>query len=355
MKKIILIFNFVQLLLSTAVAQTKNVDIDNHWFTCSYRALPTQPRTPVFFFYTTVVDATGVVQKNISVEEIDNALLVDGQIKTDEPNDAQLSMELKLGNIIISRSDVNERKEEVKDRSGKVTAVYYFYSVHVTYTFEASGIIRSGEEILYDGVFYNRNSNINYVSDEFTQRKNAADFWNNNREVLISDFYRQLSLKVAAHLSSVATERYGFKSENGRDVIKIIDEKKHNENEPFRNAIASLRKELQSMTIETPMNRDTINTLIEYFKSIPEKYTDPKHKADVRLRYAAYFNLSKIHFYLDEPENAAKYADLLVANGLDVKDGEKLKKEAGELKSAFEKTGIKTRHFNLINYFQIFR
>ncbi|MDR1896960.1 MAG: hypothetical protein LBR10_09250 [Prevotellaceae bacterium] len=344
MKKIILIFSFLHLLLSTAVAQTKSVDIDNHWFTCSYRSLPTQPRTPVFFYYTTVVEATGVVQKNISVEEINNALLVHGQTKTDEPNDAQLSLELKLGNIIISNSDVNERKQEVKDRSGKVTAVNYFYSAHVTYTFEASGIIRSGEQILYNVVFYNRKGNITYVSEEFTKRKNAADFWNNNREVLISDFYRQHSLKSAEHLSSTATGRYGFKSEYGRDILKIIDEKKHNENEPFRNAVASLREALQSMTIETPMNRDTVNHLIEYFESIPEKYTDPKHKADVRLRYAAYFNLSKIYFYLDEPDNAAKYATLLVANGLDVKDGEKLKKEALELKSAFEKTGIKSRH-----------
>jgi hypothetical protein len=54
---------------------------------------------------------------------------------------------------------------------------------------------------------------------------------------------------------------------------------------------------------------------------------------------------------LDEPENVAQYADMIAPNGYDPKDGEKLKKEANELKATFDKTGIKTRHFDPAEYF----
>jgi hypothetical protein len=109
---------------------------------------------------------------------------------------------------------------------------------------------------------------------------------------------------------------------------------------------------LQATTPDVPLNREEMRDLIEYFKSIPEKYTDPKLKADVRIRYAAYFNLCKIYYYLDEPENMKQYADLITSNGYDAKDGERLNKDADALKAGFEKTGIHTRHFSPDVYFE---
>jgi hypothetical protein len=46
-----------------------------------------------------------------------------------------------------------------------------------------------------------------------------------------------------------------------------------------------------------------------------------------------------------------EYADLILSNGYDTKDCERMKKAAAELTETFEKTGIKTRHFNPDEYF----
>jgi hypothetical protein len=109
---------------------------------------------------------------------------------------------------------------------------------------------------LTKGVAYDRTTRLNYTSSEYSKRKDTADYWNNNREVLMSNFYRELFLQAASH-----------------------------------------------------------------FKSIPERYTDPKSKTDMNLRSAAYYNLCKIYLFLDEPENVAEYADLIFANGIDTKSG----------------------------------
>jgi hypothetical protein len=351
MKRTVFILSLVGLFSLTGIAQTKNVDIDNVGFYYTYIKFPTKPIDPIEFTYTSKVTAAGVVLNNISAEEIEDAMFIDGQIRVEGLSEAQIILELKLGNIIILNSSVSERKEEHKDKDGKVTGVSYYYRSVIRYTFESSFVYRKGEEVLKQGNVYSRQTENGFSSEEYGSRKGAADFWNNNKESLVSSFYRDLSLKSAAFVSGDATSLYGFKPIRANDILKTMDEKKHNENIPFRAAVDTLKAELQAMTQDTPLNREKIESVINYFKSIPEKYTDQKHKADVRLRYAAWYNLCKIYLNLDEPENVEQYANKISSNGYDEKDGDRLLKEAIELKASFTRTNIRTRHFNPDIYF----
>lgn len=351
MKKSIFIISLVSLFLIDGMAQTKSVDIDNVHHYYSYRNLPAQPINPIDFKYATKVNATGVVKNNISVEEIDNAMFIAGQVKVENPEEALITLELTLGSIIVTSSSVADRKVEDKDKDGKVLSTKYYYWAVITYTFEASSVFRNGQDVLKKGSIYSRDTQLHLTSKEYGSRKEAADYWNNNKESLVSGFYREHSLKSAEYLSNDASILYGFKPIKERGVIKTMDEKKHDENIKFRAVVDSLKVEFEKMTPDSPINREKVEALIMYFKNIPEKYTDPKKKADVRLRYAAWYNLCRIYYYLDEPENVAQYADKITANGYDEKDGGKLVKEATDLKAIFDKTNIRTRHFNPDVYF----
>jgi hypothetical protein len=138
----------------------------------------------------------------------------------------------------------------------------------------------------------------------------------------------------------------------GNVIIETTDTKKHNENESFWATCNSLKAQLGKMTSETGLDKDEIEEVIAYFKSIPERYTNPKLKSDIQLRYAAYYNLCRIYLYLDEPEKMNEYADLLIANGYDKKDGEKFKKQADELVKMLARTDIKVRHFNPEDFYE---
>jgi hypothetical protein len=321
------------------------------WFKSIYRILPTNQLDPIHFTYGVKVNATSVAKNNVAVEDIADAITLDGQTKVENPTEAVLLLELNVGNIIISTNSVVERREEIKDKEGNITKVNHYYRVVANYSFESSYKISKEQTILNNVEIYNRQNTQTFTSEEYNSRKTAADYWNNNKETIVSDFYRNLSINSANVLSNAASLKYGFKPTEIRDIIKTTDEKKHNENAAFRGAVDKLKQELQSATSDQPMNREVIDELIEYFKTIPAKYTDPKLKADVRIRYAAYYNLSKIYLYLDEPDDVAQYANLLIANKYDEKDGEKLIQEAEQLKAIFNKTGIHTRHFNPEEYF----
>jgi len=350
MKKTVIFLGLVIIFIMKGLAQTKSINVDNYYSTYSYRSLPSTPLDPIYFSYAVKVSIIGAQRGGISKEELTGLTSIAGQVKVDKPSDANVVVELTIGNIIVTDRSVKERKQEYKDKSGKVTTSYY-YRVVATYTFESSYIIRKEQEVLLNGYIYSNMNRMTYESGEYNTYDAAAASWNDNKEALVSQFYRDLSLKSAASLSETASKRYGFLPQTNRDLLKTINEKKHNENEAFRAATSSLKDALEATTPDVPLDRDRMNGIIEYYKSIPERFTDPTHKADVRLRYTAWYNLCKIYLYLDEPEKVEEYAQLITTNDYDSKDGAKLLKEANELKAIFDKTGIRTRHFIPEEYF----
>ncbi|MDR3287688.1 MAG: hypothetical protein LBT27_09630 [Prevotellaceae bacterium] len=331
-------------------AQTKNVDIDNLRFNVAYRNTPEKPLDPMAFSYTTKANASKSTERRVSTDEINLLLYITGQQKVDD--DAAVILAVSLGDLFIKSSNVKERMEQTKDKDGKVTGTHYYYKLVVIYTFESSYKIAQGNKILQEGGLHYRDRDFTYESSEYRTRKEAADLWNNNKDVFVSDFTTQLSKAAAGSATALASRLYGFPAVQTNDIIETTDEKKHNENEAFRNACNKLKTELESMTPEKGLNKDNIVDVIEYFKSIPPKYTDKKLKADIKLRYAAYFNLCKIFLYLDEPENVREYATLLIENDYDKKDGEKFIKAAEEVRAVLTRSEINTRHFNPDDFFQ---
>jgi len=351
MKQLFSILLFV-FCLPTVFGQTKNVNVDNlRMYNIATRIPPTQPLEPLFFHYATKVTSTPSTRERIILADVNDAIYISGQKKVAEPIPGDPIVHIDLGNLIIVSSDVSERREESKDRKGNVT-VHYYYKVNVVYKFDAKYRIMQDEKVLVEEKVYDSFFSKNYSSQEYGSRKEASDFWRNNRDVLISEFARGASMGTASRASSIASRRFGFPVIRTTDIIKTINEKKHDENERFRRAAESLKETIQAMTGEEGMDMNRVEGLIDYFKNIPAKYPDPKSKADVRLKYAAYYNLCKIYLYLDQPENVAQYADLILSNGHDKKDEERMKKAAKELTTMFEKTGIKTRHFNPNQYFE---
>ncbi|MBK6978284.1 MAG: hypothetical protein IPH28_15305 [Cytophagaceae bacterium] len=89
--------------------------------------------------------------------------------------------------------------------------------------------------------------------------------------------------------------------------------------------------------------RENLEPIIEYFESIKSKYKTDE-KADKKLRYGAFYNLSKLYYYLDKPDLAIIQAEGLIENDYDKKDGEKLAENAQILVDIFKKTKLNSTH-----------
>ena len=333
-----------------ANAQTKNVDLDDFRCPITYRLIPSEPLNPLFFTYSVRVDATKGTENRVSLSRAEEAIVIDGQRKVDSSENPFLTVVVTLGDLAIINSNVEERVVQDKDKEGKVTGTRHYFTSVVNYSFESSYKIFQGNKQL-NYVPVDTRSTITHKSREYGTRKEAVDYWNNNRDNLIPNFTTELSMKAVDRASSGASHRYGFYIKKDTEELKIMDTKKHTENEAFRTICTDVKEKFGAVTPNERLKQEDVEEAIEYFKSIPNRYTDIKLKADIKLRYAAYFNLCKIYLYLEDLENVHQYADLLIQNVQDKKDGEKLKKSADELKAMLSKTEIKTRHFDPEEYF----
>ena len=89
--------------------------------------------------------------------------------------------------------------------------------------------------------------------------------------------------------------------------------------------------------------RSELEPAIKYFTEMPDRFpgTDKKER---KMKYSAYFNLATIYYYLDDPEQAIKWADKLIANDYDKKDGTKIKEEAQKIEPVLKANKTNSRH-----------
>jgi hypothetical protein len=148
------------------------------------------------------------------------------------------------------------------------------------------------------------------------------------------------------YLSERITDNFGFSEATVNDFMWIIDSKKHPEYTAHRKAFQQMNEVLFNMNANTPIEgvREQLKQVIDYFEKIKRNYPSSR-KHDRKIRYASYFNLAVLYYYLDDPQSMMKEANGLVLNDFDAKDGRGFEQTATWLKNLFQQTNIYTRHF----------
>jgi hypothetical protein len=128
----------------------------------------------------------------------------------------------------------------------------------------------------------------------------------------------------------------------------VIDSRKHPQYTAHRAAFLKMNEYLFNLNANTSIAglREKLQPVIDYFEQIKNIYnTTSKH--DRKIRYASYFNLAVLYYYLDDPQSMMKEANGLKLNDFDSKMGTAFQQTALQLKNIFENTKIYTRHFSI--------
>jgi hypothetical protein len=92
---------------------------------------------------------------------------------------------------------------------------------------------------------------------------------------------------------------------------------------------------------------EQVKPSIEYYKKTAESYVGKKKKMR-KMRYASYYNIAYIYYFLDQLDKAAEYAQKIIDNDYSEKKGKRLLSSINDLKNLFEANKVKTRHFEVI-------
>jgi hypothetical protein len=332
-------------LLTCTFVYAQKVDLDRFNFQFSYRDLPANPLNPEYRSYSVTVNASSAVRNNYGDTGIQDAVNIEGWKKITEGK-GHVIVAVTLGDLVISKSEVTERVDIQKDKDGKETGRKYYYKAEATYAWEGSASIKDYKDASISSTSLGSSSSKTWTSSEYSSRKEAQDYYNNNRNEIKAKLIRDEVNSALSATSNWLSTNYGYPVKKDYEILWLCDSKKHPETvaqkenwEKFKAAVATITPET------TPDDaKAKFQELIKYFDSVVAKYTTDD-KSDKKLRYSSYYNKAKIYMYLDNPEAAIKEAEDLILNGYDDGDGKRIKKEALALIEAFKKNNTNTRHF----------
>ena len=335
------------LLFSCCIAFSQSVDLDRYNFNASFIELPKMVIDTSYKTYFVEFDASSALMKDIDDLRLEDLVFIDGWRKLSRNGHVKIST--RLEDIIIDGVEVKERIEILKDKRGKETGrVSHFYT-QLSYTFSAeSRVIDYRGNIISTLKLANRNNRQLYNGQEFSSFLEASLHY----KYRTADFIREITKRSVQgslnQLTNVITNNYGYAVRTVSDFLWILDSKKHPEYEAHKRAWLSFKQAMFHMNAEEPLDnvRESLAPVIKYYESIARKYSS-RSKSDRKLRYASYYNLAKIHYYLDDPDASMRQAGELSMNDYDEKDGKRLELIAFQLKTILRLNKFTGRHFPL--------
>lgn len=343
MKKLCLAILYI---LPLFAAAQKKVDLDRFSFTVQYRALPQMKIDSTYRTYNVVVEGTRMMQSFLKDLSPENTVQLEGWRKL--ADNGHITIKVKLEDLLPENVSIKERQQVIKDRAGQVTTKIYYHE-EVKYSFAATASVSDykGAHIT-DIELASRGSKYTYSSPEFALRPLAEGYFLLNTVKVTADLYRRCVNNAMHNLSENITNNFGFKEVTSSDIMWIVDSKKHPEYTAHRQAFQQLSEVFFNMNANTSIAnvRAQVKPVIDYFEGIKKEYTTTS-KHDRKMRYASYFNLAVLYYYLDDPQAMMKEAQGLILNDYDSRDGKGFETTARWLKNLFETTNIYTRHFNI--------
>lgn len=338
---------YICFLLPASVFAQKRVDLDKFGFTVQFRSLPNYKLDSSYRTFNVEIEETKIMEPFIRDFEPENSVMIDGWKKL--PAAGHLNVKVKMDELIPESFATKERVENITDRNGRVTGTRKLYSQEVTYTFSANAIISDykGNHIK-DQELASRSFKQTYTSPEFPIKHIATGYFMLNSKNVISELYRQSVNKATRYLSNRLSDDFGFGEVTVNDFMWIIDSRKHPEYDEHRKAFQQLNSALFSIDANTPIDglREQLKPVIKYFESIKKNYSS-NNKHDRKIRYASFFNLAVIYYYLDDPQMMMKEASGLALNDFDANDAKGFEESALRLKNQFQLFNIYTRHFRV--------
>jgi hypothetical protein len=329
------------------MAAQKNVDLDKFTFTAQFRSLPGLRIDSSFRTYNVSIDGTTLVKGYLEEMDPEKSVLLEGWKKL--PADGHLSIKVKIEDLLPQSVSVKERVESIKNKAGQVTGTRTFYWQEVVYTFAATANIYDFRGLhITDEILADREYRQVYKSPEFPIRGLAEGYFVLNSLTVTRDLFRNCVTRAMHYLSDRITDNFGFKEVTVKDHMWIVDSRKHPEYEAHRKAFRDMNEVIFNMNASTPISnaRQQLKPVIDYFESVKRNYSSTS-KHDRKIRYASYYNLAVLYYYLDDPQMMMKEANGLILNDFDANDGKGFERTALALKKQFEVSNIYTRHFSI--------
>ena len=325
----------------------QKVDLDKFYFSASFMELPHDPLDTAYHTFSVTAEIGPISRLVVKAPELIQRVYMDGWRRLN--SDAHVQVQFKFEDVIIEQTGVKETVEVLKDKDGKEIGKKPGFINQVTYSYGANARIFDYKgQFVASFTFASRDQKRVYSSEPFNTAAEANAYSKFGLPLITNQLIKQSTNEAINSLSATLTYNYGYSDRTVSDYFWVLDSRKHPEYENHRRAWINFKQAIIGMRPEEPLDqvKRELKPVIEYYNSIKKKYSS-NSKADKKLRYASYYNLAKIYWYLDDPDSGLKEANELVINGFDAKDGRGLEAGATNLKTQLRLAKRESRHFRI--------
>lgn len=333
---------------TTPFVVAQKIDLDKNFVSYQYRGLPHKSIDTTYRTFNVRVEAPSTISSAMSAESISDRIILQGWRKV-EYGKGHIQINMGFDDLIFEGQNMSTRVSETKNKDGVVTARTNYYSLTVKYRLRAYYSIRDfNGNMLANQIELNTDRSASWTSSEYTSQYECQNYFNNNRMAISNNLVRKHLDEWTNSVNYSINNDYGYPTLTENALFWNTDSKKHPENAAFNQTITKLKEIGKTMYANDMPATATagLNECKAYFEGIKTKYSS-EDKADVKLRYAAYYNIARICFMMDQPELALTEADGLEKNEYDIKDAEKIRKEANEWIELFKQNRVHSSHFQI--------
>jgi len=334
------------LLLSfiTLFTYAQKTDLDKESIKLSYVSLPFKPVLDKNFrTYAVSVHSTYLSRDAYPNDIVKDKVKLFGFEKIN--GEGTINVKIDIGNIIISPVKIKKREVIEKNKEGEVISTKYFYKPIINYTTDGSFYVKDHTD---KPMTYKLGRTNTHKTEEYNSYSEASSYYNNNKNALRSNFTRAFIKSIPGKVNRQINIDYGYKPYFDTGIFWILDSKKNPDYEAYQSTYKGIKEVLSTLRHDQPIEgmESKLQPAIDYFLSIIPKYPEDKRKHR-KMRFASYYNIAQIYYYLDMPNEVLEYANKLIENNYDKHDGESFIKYANTLKRRFKLNNISTRHFTV--------
>lgn len=320
MKKYLSLLPLLALLLSTScgsIGQYLDFSINENKFVYQERRQPEKQLNPAFFYYNTQFSVPRTYEDIIGMDGLVSNVYIEGQRYTDNPKNGDIIVSVMYNPISMGDVTIHEDYLEMKNEKGKTVKVLSFW-VECLYGMNVDATLSRGGQIIDNYVLARASSPQVYASKPFRDRREAQEYWKLNKDFIREDLIKQMAFNTSTWLTTQLSGDYGYPIVDRPIMLITVSDKNFAETSAFNAAYQSLTNRMASLHPDSPPRAADMQDYIDYFASVNEKYTDTENKSEVRIRYAACYNLAVIYLLMEQPERATEWANKLIANGFRV-------------------------------------
>ncbi|QXP61167.1 hypothetical protein [Olleya sp. HaHaR_3_96] len=310
------------------IAQSANLDREK--VQVSYVKLPSHP----------------ILEKeNRTYSSNSSALTISGYKRQSE--EAVLTVDFDYHGTQVEDVNINKEKHEKKDKEGNVTSTTYTYAATANYT--STGTLIINNSVSGGSKTQNYSEKKAYKSSDYSTYNKARDYYNNNKDNLRNKQNASHKSIIVNNAKAYLNATFGFvPTINKYEFFWILGSKKHPEFENHHINFDKLKVIIDNMKYDQPIDEleKELEPVITYFENVVEKYQGKKKKLR-KVRYASYYNLANIYYYLDQPEKCEAYGQKIIDNDYDKSDGRYFIRIAKNLKQKLESNKVDSRHFSV--------